>query len=214
MSKFQWILLSRWEIFSKENYKPHQVEDYWKWYENVWKILEKIVSNLKKFKLMKIWWIFSIGHRNVRKLLTKFCEFRPKFKKKIQENFEIFWSKSLWKIGFFHNFLLHIYWISASSPKVYTPLEAYFDTARACLGVAAWGSGGGSPGGWRNFQKGFLKYQWKITILGQFYIILMKIFLKKFWRNFEKNLKVRIYRGFGSRAPLSPKLTILLKNSQ
>ena len=35
-----------------------------------------------------------------------------------QENFEIFWSKSLLKIDFFHNFLLNIPWISDSAPKV------------------------------------------------------------------------------------------------
>ena len=68
-----------------------------------------------------------------------------KNKEKIQEKFEIFWSKSLWKIDFIHNFLLNIYWISASAPKVYTPLEAYFDTVRACLGVAAWGFRGRTP---------------------------------------------------------------------
>ena len=37
---------------------------------------------------------------------------------KFQANFEIFLSKSLWKIDFFHNFLLHISWISDSAPKV------------------------------------------------------------------------------------------------
>ena len=38
---------------------------------------------------------------------------------KNEENFEIFY-KNLWKIDFFHNFLLHISWSSASSLKVYT----------------------------------------------------------------------------------------------
>ena len=41
---------------------------------------------------------------------------------KNEENFEIFY-KNLWKIDFFHNFLLHISWSSASSLKVYIPLE-------------------------------------------------------------------------------------------
>ena len=40
-----------------------------------------------------------------------------------QENFELFWSKSLWKFDFFHNFLLNISWISGSAQKVYRPLE-------------------------------------------------------------------------------------------
>ena len=35
-----------------------------------------------------------------------------------QENLEIFLSKSLWKIDFFHNFLTKISWISDSAPKV------------------------------------------------------------------------------------------------
>ena len=39
-----------------------------------------------------------------------------------QGNFEIFWSKSLWKIDFFSHFLLNISLISDSSPK-YIPLE-------------------------------------------------------------------------------------------
>ena len=34
-----------------------------------------------------------------------------------QENFEIFWSKSLLNIDFFHNSLLNISWISDSAPK-------------------------------------------------------------------------------------------------
>ena len=122
-----------------------------------WKCLKNFGENrlyfVEKFKLIKIWWIISIGHRNLRKVLTIFCEFGPKMKKKIQEKFEIFWSKSLWKIDFFHNFLLHIYWISASSPKVYTPLEAYFDTVRACLGVAAWGFRGRTPRTLEKFSK-------------------------------------------------------------
>ena len=37
-----------------------------------------------------------------------------------QVNFEIFRTKYLWKIDFFHNFLLNISWISDSAPKVYT----------------------------------------------------------------------------------------------
>ena len=38
---------------------------------------------------------------------------------KISKFVEIFWSRSLSKIDFFHNFVLHISGISASSPKVY-----------------------------------------------------------------------------------------------
>ena len=35
-----------------------------------------------------------------------------------QVNFEILWSKSVWKIDFFHNFLLNISSISDSAPKL------------------------------------------------------------------------------------------------
>ena len=147
-----------------------------------WKCLKNFGESrlyfVEKFKLIKIWWIISIGHRNLRKVLTKFCEFGPKMMKKIQENFEIFWSKSQWKIDFFHNFLLHIYWISASSPKVYTHHWKHTLTRSGLVwGSPRGGSGGGPPGRWRNFQKCLLKHQWKITILGQFFIILMQIFL-------------------------------------
>ena len=37
-----------------------------------------------------------------------------------QEKFEIFWSKYLWKIEFFHNVLLNISWSSASSDSIYS----------------------------------------------------------------------------------------------
>ena len=51
---------------------------------------------------------------------AKPCAVGPKMKKVLKnfQIFEIFWSKSLWKIEFFHRFLLTISWSSASSPKV------------------------------------------------------------------------------------------------
>ena len=42
---------------------------------------------------------------------------------KISKFVEIFWSRSLWKIDFFHNFVLHISGISASSEIICIPLD-------------------------------------------------------------------------------------------
>ena len=86
------------------------------------KILEIFGENrlkfVEKWKIINIWRMISIGPEKLRNVRAKCCAFWPKN----EENFEIFWSKSLWKIDFFSHFLLNISWISGTSPKVYVYL--------------------------------------------------------------------------------------------
>ena len=64
--------------------------------------------------------------------------------------------------------------------------EVFLGKAKGLPGVAAWGVPGAlPPGRQRNSQKFLLKNQWKITNLGQFFIILMKIsriFRENLWK--------------------------------
>ena len=70
-------------------------------------------------ELMKDFHWAAKGKQPACKILRVWTKNKENFEK-FQADFEIFSSKSLWKIDFFHNFLLDISWISDSSSKVYT----------------------------------------------------------------------------------------------
>ena len=86
-----------------------------------------------------------------------FSELGPKMKK-IQENFEIFWSKSLWKIDFFHNFFTkYLLDFCLITESIYTAGSIRWHGPGLSRGRRVGGSGGGPPGRRRNFQKCLLK---------------------------------------------------------
>ena len=81
--------------------------DYWKWHENSWNFWRKSTGIYRKCKIIEIWWKLSIEQVKVSNLPSKtllVCTKNEENFERFQENFEIFWSKSLWKIDFFHYF--------------------------------------------------------------------------------------------------------------
>ena len=64
--------------------------------------------------------MISIAQVKLSNMPAKLCAFGPKMKRvlKIFKKILRFFDQNLWKIDFFHNFLLNISWISDSAPKV------------------------------------------------------------------------------------------------
>ena len=86
------------------------------------KILEISGENrlefVEKCMLIRFRWKISTGHLNFSKLPAKLCGFGLRVKgilKKFKKNLRFF-DQNLWKVDFFHIFLLNISWISDSAP--------------------------------------------------------------------------------------------------
>ena len=65
--------------------------------------------------------MISIAQEKPSNLPAKLCAFGPKMKRilnNLKKILRFFDKKALWKIDYFHNFLLNISWISDSAPKV------------------------------------------------------------------------------------------------
>ena len=79
---FRWILLSSWEIYKTSTKWAKLEKEYWNWDENSWKLLRKATEIcIKKFKIINIWRIISIGQSKLRNKLAEVCAFGPKMKK-------------------------------------------------------------------------------------------------------------------------------------
>ena len=142
-------------------------------------LIEKFLAKKLKEKLLRS---MTIG--NGMKMFERFWRKSSRLCRKIQTNQNLM-----------HNF--H----RAQKFKKGTPLEAYLDTVRACLGVAAWGFRGRTPRTLEKFSKMFIKTSMQNNNFRPIFHNFNEYFPKTFWRNFEKNLEVCIYRGFGGQSP-------------
>ena len=173
-----------------------------KMFEKFWRksslICRKIQSNQN---------LINNFHRaqKFKKATYKILRVWTKNEEKIQENFEIFYPK-LWKIDFLHNFLLNIYWISASSPKVSTVGSIRWPGPGSSGDRHVGVPGGGAPRMPEKFSKMFIKTSMENNNFRPIFHNFNEFSLKNlsnFSRKYGKNLEVYIYRGFGGGATRS-----------
>ena len=105
--------------------KIAEIDYYWKWHENSWNLWRKSTGIYRKMQdhrdLMNDFDCAGKTKQDACKTLRVWTKNEENFEN-FQENSEIFWSKSLWKIDFFHNFLLNIFGFLTPLRK-YRPLE-------------------------------------------------------------------------------------------
>ena len=96
---------------------------------------ENRLKLVEKWKIISIWWMFSIGQGKLRNLLARFCAFRPKMKKilnNLEKILRFFDQNSDGKLIFFTIFyliflgILHPLWAYISPEDNTRFLQQFF----------------------------------------------------------------------------------------